>query len=75
MTVATRNSTIALPADRAELGVHALAQLSDDATLALGGSPAAAGPVWLAARAYGVEDSAKIQIGGVADSARAPVKP
>jgi glycosyltransferase involved in cell wall biosynthesis len=56
VTVATRNSTIALPADRAELGVHALAQLSDDTTLALCGSPAAAGPVWLAARAYGVED-------------------
>jgi len=46
--------SLAVPPERTELGVHALAQLPEDFRVSISGPPSHAS--WLAARAYGVED-------------------
>ena len=67
MSLATERARIALPPERAELGVHALAQLPDDVRLCVSTSLDPTGPVLMAARAYGVEDRIDVMLDGGAE--------
>jgi glycosyltransferase involved in cell wall biosynthesis len=65
---AVEHSAIVVPPERAELGVHALAQLPEDASLLVAGSLDPADPALRAARAYGVET--RIGVAAVGDARR-----
>ncbi len=72
MSVLVGQHAIPMPSERLELGVHALAQLPDNVTLSVSGSPPLNGPAWLAARAYGVETRIERAALDHADRQRAP---